>query len=93
MCAWVGNQQSHGVVITQVRTNAVRSLCHQRRDHQSTYLIPLERLGLILLSEADVEDHHARDGSNISLVSSKHHAQPEEEDPADEGVENEGRGG
>jgi hypothetical protein len=38
MCARVGNQQSHGVVTARVRTDAVRSLRHQRRDlHQSTY--------------------------------------------------------
>jgi hypothetical protein len=38
MCAWVGNQRSHGVVAARVRTDAVRSLRYQRRDlHQSTY--------------------------------------------------------
>jgi hypothetical protein len=37
VCAWVGNQRSRGVVIARVRTDAVRSLHHQRRDlHQST---------------------------------------------------------
>jgi hypothetical protein len=51
MCTWVGNQRSRGVVTAQVRTDAVRSLRHQRRDlHQSTYPVPLERSGLILLS-------------------------------------------
>jgi hypothetical protein len=51
MCAWVGNQWSHGVVTAWVRTDVVRSLYHQRRNlHQSTYPIPLERSGLILLS-------------------------------------------
>jgi hypothetical protein len=50
MCARVGNQRSRGVVTARVRTNAVRSLHHQRRDlHQSTYPVPLRRLGLILL--------------------------------------------
>jgi hypothetical protein len=50
MCARVGNQRSRGVVTARVRTNAVRSLHHQRRDlHQSTYPVPLGRLGLILL--------------------------------------------
>jgi hypothetical protein len=44
-------------------------------------------------TEADVEDHHALDGSNTSLVSSRTNAQPEEEDPMDEGAENEGRSG
>jgi hypothetical protein len=39
MCARVGNQRSHGVVTARVRTDAVQSLRHQRRDlHQSTYL-------------------------------------------------------
>jgi hypothetical protein len=39
VCAHVGNQQSRGVVTTRVRTDAVWSLYHQRRDlHQSTYL-------------------------------------------------------
>jgi hypothetical protein len=51
MCARVDNQQSRGVVIAWVRTDAVQSLCHQRRDlNQSTYPIPLRRSGLILLS-------------------------------------------
>jgi hypothetical protein len=51
MCARVGNQRSRGVVTAQVRTDAVRSLHHQRRDlHQSTYPVPLGRSGLILLS-------------------------------------------
>jgi hypothetical protein len=51
VCARVGNQLSSGVVTARVRTDAVQSLRHQRRDlHQSTYPIPLERLGLIILS-------------------------------------------
>jgi hypothetical protein len=51
VCARVGNQRSHGVVTARVRTDAVQSLHHQRRDlHQSTYPIPLGRSGLILLS-------------------------------------------
>jgi hypothetical protein len=51
VCAWVGNQRSCGVVTARVRTDAVRSLRHQRRDlHQSTYPVALRRLGLILLS-------------------------------------------
>jgi hypothetical protein len=51
MCAWVGNQRSHGVVTARVRTDVVRSLRHQRRDlQQSTYSVPLGRSGLILLS-------------------------------------------
>jgi hypothetical protein len=38
MCARVGNQQSRGVVTARVRTDAVRSPCHQHGDlHQSTY--------------------------------------------------------
>jgi hypothetical protein len=38
VCARVGNQRSRGVVTARVRTDTVRSLCHQRRDlHQSTY--------------------------------------------------------
>jgi hypothetical protein len=50
MCAWIGNQRSRGVVTAWVRTDAVQSLRHQRRDlHQSTYLVPLRRSGLILL--------------------------------------------
>jgi hypothetical protein len=40
--------------------------------------------------EAKVEDYHARDSSNSSLVSSRTHASSEEEDPIDEGVEAEG---
>jgi hypothetical protein len=38
MCAWVGNQQSRGVVTARVQTDVVWSLRHQRRDlYQSTY--------------------------------------------------------
>jgi hypothetical protein len=52
VCARVGNKRSRGVVTTRVRTDAVQSLRHQRRDlHQSTYLVPLERSGLIILSD------------------------------------------
>jgi hypothetical protein len=55
VCARVGNQQSRGVVTARVRTDAVRSLRHQRRDlHQSTYPIPLGISGLILLSDLDL---------------------------------------
>jgi hypothetical protein len=55
VCAQVGNQQSRSVVTARVRTDAVWILHHQCRDlHQSTYLIPLGRLGLILLSTAVV---------------------------------------
>jgi hypothetical protein len=42
-------------------------------------------------TEAYVEDYHARDGFRTSLVSSRPHAQPEEEDPTNEGAEDEGR--
>jgi hypothetical protein len=44
-------------------------------------------------AEEGFEDHRTRDGSNTSLVSSKSQTQPEEQDPADEGAEDEGRGG
>jgi hypothetical protein len=38
VCARVGNQRSRGVLTARVRTDAVRSLRHQRRDlHQVTY--------------------------------------------------------
>jgi hypothetical protein len=51
MCARVGNQQSRGVVAARVRTDALWSFRHQRRDlHQSTYPVTLKRSGLILLS-------------------------------------------
>jgi hypothetical protein len=51
MCAQFGNQRSRDVVTARVRTDAVRSLHHQRQDlHQSTYPVPLGRSGLILLS-------------------------------------------
>jgi hypothetical protein len=66
MCAWVDNQQSRGVVIARVRTDAVRSLRHERRDlHQSTYPIPLGRSGLILLSQPLLHD---RDYPQTSLI-------------------------
>jgi hypothetical protein len=37
-------------------------------------------------AEEAFEDHFAQDGSSTSLVSSRPHTQPEEEDPADEGA-------
>jgi hypothetical protein len=43
--------------------------------------------------KATIEDYHAQDNSSTSLVSSRPHTQPEEEDPMDEGAEDEGRGG
>jgi hypothetical protein len=49
MCAWIGNQRSRGVVTAWVRTDDVRSIRYQRRDHhQSNYPIPLGRLILLL---------------------------------------------
>jgi hypothetical protein len=42
-------------------------------------------------TEGYIEDYHARDGSSTSLVSSRPHTQPEEEDPVDEGAKVEGR--
>jgi transposase InsO family protein len=58
VCARVGNQRSRGVVIARVRTDVVQSLRHQCRDlHQSTYPVPLERSGLILLSKAIHSDN------------------------------------
>jgi hypothetical protein len=42
-------------------------------------------------TEEDIGDHHARDSTSTSLVSSRTHAQPKEEDPTDEGVEAKGR--
>jgi hypothetical protein len=51
VCARVGNQRRRGVVTARVRTDAIPSLRHQRRDlHQLTYPVPLGRSGLILLS-------------------------------------------
>jgi hypothetical protein len=44
-------------------------------------------------TECYIKDYCAQDGSNTSFVSSKLHVQPEEEDPLDEGVEDEGRSG
>jgi hypothetical protein len=43
--------------------------------------------------EATVKDYHTRDSSSTSLVSSRSHAQPEEEDPMVEGTEDKGIGG
>jgi hypothetical protein len=42
-------------------------------------------------TEEAIEDYCTRDGSDTSLVSSKPHAQLEEEDPADESTKDEGR--
>jgi hypothetical protein len=44
-------------------------------------------------TEEALEYYCARDGSSTSLVSSGPHAQLEEEDPADEGIKDEGRSG
>jgi hypothetical protein len=44
-----------------------------------------------LQPEVTVEDYRTRDNTSTSLVSSRSHAQPEEEDLADEGTEDEGR--
>jgi hypothetical protein len=44
-------------------------------------------------TEEDVEDHFTQDGTSTSLVSTGNHAQLEEEDPMDEGVEAKGRKG
>jgi hypothetical protein len=44
-------------------------------------------------TEEALEYYCARDGSSTSLVSSKPHAQPEEENPVDEGTKYEGRSG
>jgi hypothetical protein len=41
--------------------------------------------------EGDAEDYRARGSSGTSLVSSRPHAQSEEEDPMDEDAEDEGR--
>jgi hypothetical protein len=42
MCARVGNQRSHGVVITRFQSS-IQSLHHQHRDlHQLTYLYLLK---------------------------------------------------
>jgi hypothetical protein len=43
--------------------------------------------------EATIEDNRARDSSITSLVSSRPHTQPGEEDPTNEGAEDEGRDG
>jgi hypothetical protein len=43
--------------------------------------------------EGDVKDYYARDGSDTSLVFSRTHTQSEEEDLAEEGIKDEGRGG
>jgi hypothetical protein len=42
--------------------------------------------------EGDIEDYRARDGTSTPLVSSRTHAQPEEEDPMDEGAKAEDEG-
>jgi hypothetical protein len=45
-----------------------------------------------LNTEGDAKDYRTRDGSDTSLVSFGTHAQSEEEDPANEGAKDEGRG-
>jgi hypothetical protein len=42
-------------------------------------------------TEEALKYYCVRDGSSTSLVSSRPHAQPEEEDPIDEGTKDEGR--
>jgi hypothetical protein len=41
--------------------------------------------------EEGFQDHRAQDDNSTSLVSSRTHVQPEEEDPVDEGAKAEGR--
>jgi hypothetical protein len=41
-------------------------------------------------TEEGFEDYCAQDGTNTLLMSSRTHAQPEEEDPIDEGIEAKG---
>jgi hypothetical protein len=43
--------------------------------------------------EEYIEDYRTQDGSSTSLVSSRPHAQLEEEDPVDKGAEDEGGSG
>jgi hypothetical protein len=52
-------------VTARVRTDAIRNIHHQRRDlYQSTYLVPLERSGLILLSEEALDKELAIETSD-----------------------------
>jgi hypothetical protein len=44
-------------------------------------------------AEEGFKDHRAQEGSSTSLVSSRRHTQPEEEDSTNEGTKDEGRGG
>jgi hypothetical protein len=44
-------------------------------------------------TDGGFEDYRTRDNSSASLVSSRTHAQPEEEDPTDEDAKEEGRSG
>jgi hypothetical protein len=48
------------------------------------------RFGSFMI-EVGVEDHCTRDGSSAPLVSSRPHTSPEEEDPVDDGIEDDGR--
>jgi hypothetical protein len=45
------------------------------------------------MTEEDVEDYYTWDNTNTSLVSSRTHAQPKEEDPMNESAEVEGGSG
>jgi hypothetical protein len=74
VCARVGNQRSCGVVTARVRTDAVRSLHHQRRDlHQSTYPVPLGRSGLILLSYAIIKQTTTTSSEEHPWSNPSHH--------------------
>jgi hypothetical protein len=72
MCARVSNQRIRGVVTARVRTDAVQSLRHQRRDlHQSIYPVPLRRSGLILLSQGGSPESETEAGVEpVSVTSS-----------------------
>jgi hypothetical protein len=48
---------------------------------------------IMLETKGDIKDHRAQDSSDTSLVSSRIHAQSEEENPMDEGTKDEERSG
>jgi hypothetical protein len=86
------------VVVEQNRISKLKVDQDRRRDQlamTSKLDSPVSQTGpsgfVRFRIEGYIEDYHVQDGSSTSLVSSRPHVQPEEEDPADEGAEDEGR--
>jgi hypothetical protein len=82
-----------GLPYNRTRPKARRQRAEQKLGpvHNSRHTGPSGFSGFGTME--DIEEHHARDGTSTSLVSSRTHAQLEKVDPMDEGAEAEGSSG